>query len=116
MEKAWLVGSLRHRTVALLLMGLLASLSGGLVGVSFFWLESAANADLANRRLYRSEMNLASQYLVKGDFDGVRRTLDRFTADERLAGLRDFAWYYHEAAISPYLSVSNQGVRSRTWP
>jgi WD40 repeat protein/predicted Ser/Thr protein kinase len=108
LEKTWR-WCLRHRVVASLAAGLIFTLTAGLIGVSYFWMQSAENARLANRRLYRSEMNLAAQYLVSGDVQGVKRTLERIERDRQLSELRDFAWHYHKTAIAPFLQVSNQG-------
>jgi eukaryotic-like serine/threonine-protein kinase len=106
MEKGWR-WCLRHRAVTGLLLGLFASLSLGLIGVSFFGLQSAANARLANQRLYRSEMNLAAQHLSNGNIGGVRRTLGRFEASDELSEFRKFEWQYHKTAIAPFLHESN---------
>lgn len=107
-EKTWR-WCRRNKLVAGLLFGLFATLATGLISVSIFWRQSVENERLANRRLYRSEMNVVSQYLYKGDINGVKRTLNRFESEAALSRLRDFAWHYHKTAIAPFLQVSNQG-------
>ncbi len=99
----------RRPVVASLLLSLFLSLSLGLLGVSFFWLEAKKNAELTQRSLYRAQMNLAANYLDSGDIAGVRRALRRFAADTPLAGLRGFEWYYFDNVASPIIEVANQG-------
>jgi WD40 repeat protein/serine/threonine protein kinase len=99
----------RHPVVAGLLLSLFLSLTLGLSGVSFFWLEAEKNAALTQASLYRSQMNLAASSLHNGDVAGVRRALDRFGPDTPLAHLRRFEWHYFDSATAPILDVANQG-------
>jgi WD40 repeat protein/serine/threonine protein kinase len=99
----------RRPAVAGLLAGLILSLSSGLIGVSFFYWQAAKSAELTRQSLYRSQMNLAAEYLNKGDFTGLRQTLDRVTSDDRLTGLRGFEWRYYDAVTAPFVQVVNHG-------
>ena len=99
----------RRPTVAGLLAGLILSLSAGLIGVTFFYWQATRSAELTRRSLYRSQMNLAAEFLVKGDVTGVNQTLNRVTSDDRLADLRGFEWRYYDAFIAPFVQVVDQG-------
>jgi WD40 repeat protein/serine/threonine protein kinase len=99
----------RRPVVAGLLVSLFLSLSLGLLGVSYFWLNARRNAELMQQALYRSQMNLAANHLARGDLAGVRRSLDRFGADTPLARLRTFAWHYFDQATAPLVEVGNLG-------
>ena len=108
LEKTWRWCK-RHRAVAALLAGLILSLSCGLIGVSFFWMQAKSNAELMRRSLYRSQMNLAAEQLDKGDIAGVRQILSRFEPINQQDDLRGFEWYYHDARTAPFVQVFNQG-------
>ncbi len=108
LEKGWR-WCRRHRAVAALLAGLILSLSCGLIGVSFFWMQAKSNAELMRRSLYRSQMNLAAEHLDKGDIAGVRQMLSQFGPANRQDDLRGFEWYYHDAMTAPFVQVFNQG-------
>ncbi|MBD3675844.1 MAG: serine/threonine protein kinase [Planctomycetaceae bacterium] len=71
--------SKRYPLVAGLSLGLLLSLLGGLIGVTFFWLHAVENARVANETVYRSQMSLVAQRYVQGDLEGIRWTLDRIS-------------------------------------
>lgn len=108
LEKTWRWCK-RHRAVAGLLAGLILSLSCGLIGVSFFWMQAKSNAELMRRSLYRSQMNLAAEQLDKGDIAGVRQILSRFEPTNQQDDLRGFEWYYHDATTAPFVQVFSQG-------
>ena len=99
----------RRPTVAGLVASLILSLSAGLIGVAFFYWEATRNAELMRQSLYRSQMNLAAEYLMKGDITGVRQTLNRVLPDHRLAGLPGFEWRYYDALTALFVQVVNQG-------
>ena len=99
----------RRPAVASLVAGLILSLSVGLSGVSFFYWEATRNAGLTLQSLYRAQMNLAAEYLTKGDIAGVRQMLDRAESDHQLAGLRGFEWRYYDALTALFVQVANHG-------
>ena len=99
----------RHPVVTSLLLCLFLSLTLGLLGVSYFWLDAKQNAVLTQRALYRSQMNLAANYWRNGDIAGVKRALGRFGPDTPLAKLRGFEWYYFDNVTAPIVEVVNHG-------
>jgi WD40 repeat protein len=99
----------RRPAVAGLLGGLILSLSAGLIGVTSFYWQAVHSAGLTRRSLYRSQMNLAAEYSVRGDIAGVRQTLDRVESDDRLTGLRGYEWRYYDALTAPFMQVVHQG-------
>lgn len=106
-EKAWRWCK-RNKAVAILLFLFVTSLIVGMTTAWVFERRAVKNERLANRSLYRAEMNLVAQYLNKGDLNAVRQTLERFESGA-LSHLRNFAWYYHKRALSEYLQIANQG-------
>jgi WD40 repeat protein/predicted Ser/Thr protein kinase len=99
----------RRPVVTSLVAGLFLSLTLGLLGVSYFWLQAIRNAEATQRALYRSQMNLAANYLESGDTAGLRRVLDRYGPGTPLTGLREFGWYYFDQVASSVVEVSNLG-------
>jgi len=108
LERAWR-WCRRRPAVAGLLAGLILSLSAGLIGVTFFYWEATRSAERTCRSLYRARMNLAAEYLARGDIVGVRQMLDRVASDDRMAGLRGFEWRYFDASTMSFVQVANQG-------
>lgn len=96
-------------TASGLLASLILSLSAGLIGVTFFYWQATRSAELTRRSLYRSQMNLAAEYLGKGDITGLKQTLNRVASDDRSADLRGFEWRYYDALTAPYAQVVNPG-------
>lgn len=99
----------RRPVVASLIASLFLSLSLGLLGVSYFWLQARASEQRTEQSLYRAQMNLAATYLDSGDIAGVRRALGRFGPDTPQSGLRGFEWHYFDHATAGILDVANQG-------
>ncbi len=99
----------RRPVVTALVAGLFLSLTLGLLGVSFFWLDARKSAELTQESLYRSQMNLSASYLDNGDIAGVRRALSRYGPGTPLAGLRGFEWHYFDGVTAPIVDVANQG-------
>ena len=99
----------RRPAVAGLLASLILSLSTGLAGVSYFYWQAERSAESTRQALYRSEMNLASEYYERGDISGVRQMLDRVVSEGRAANLRGFEWRYFDRLIEPYVQNVNQG-------
>lgn len=99
----------RRPVVASLVAGLFLSLTSGLLGVSYFWLDARRSAELTQQSLYRSQMNSAAGHWEHGDMAGVRRSLEGYRTGTPLAGLRDFAWHYYDHVTSRVVDVANQG-------
>ena len=99
----------RRPAIASLLAGLILSLSTGLAGVSYFYWQAEKSAESTRQALYRSQMNLASEYYERGDISGVRQTLNRVETEGRFADLRGFEWQYFDKLIEPYVQSVNQG-------
>tara|TARA_R110002072_G_scaffold146075_1_gene292810 strand:+ start:77737 stop:80778 length:3042 start_codon:yes stop_codon:yes gene_type:complete len=99
----------RRPVVAGLLAGLFLSLTIGLFGVSIFWLRAEHVAEQNRRALYRSQMNLAAEFVSRGDVTGLEQALDRFLPTDRRPDLRKFEWYYHSQIRSQFISHWNQG-------
>ncbi|MHB8903194.1 MAG: protein kinase domain-containing protein, partial [Thermoguttaceae bacterium] len=99
----------RRPAVAGLLASLILSLSAGLAGVSYFYWQAVRSAELTRRSLYRSRMNLASEYYDQGDILGVQQALDRVVSDDGLAALRGFEWRYFDALTAPFSQIVNRG-------
>ncbi|MCA8997686.1 MAG: protein kinase [Planctomycetaceae bacterium] len=108
LEKAWRWCK-RHPSVSGLLSGLFLSLTIGALGMFVFWRLAEASADSARRSFYRSQMNLASQYVSDADISGVKETLAPFAQDPELAPLRSFEWYYFQNLVAPFQTVINAG-------
>lgn len=99
----------QYPVVVSLLTLLFLSLTLGLLGVSYFGLQSQKNAELTQRSLYRAQMNLTAGFLESGDIAGVRGALRRFGPDTPLDRLRGFEWYYFDRVASQVHEVANQG-------
>jgi WD40 repeat protein len=99
----------RRPAVAGLLASLFLSLTIGLCGVSAFWLRAEHVAEQNRQALYRSQMNLAAEFVARGDVTGVEQMLARFEPSDGLADLRGFEWYYHSALRSQFTAHWNQG-------
>lgn len=99
----------RRPVVAGLLVGLFFSLTIGLCGVSAFWLRAEHIAEQNRQALYRSQMNLAAEFVSRGDVTGLEQTLDRFMPTGGRPDLRDFEWHYHSQVRSLFVSHWNQG-------
>ena len=99
----------RRPVVAGLLVGLFLSLTIGLCGVSAFWLRAEHIAEQNRQALYRSQMNLAAEFVARGDVVGLDQTLDQFTPTDGRPDLREFEWHYHSRVRSLFTSHWNQG-------
>jgi serine/threonine protein kinase len=99
----------RRPVVAGLLVGLFLSLTIGLCGVSAFWLRAEHIAEQNRQALYRSQMNLAAEFVARGDVTGLEQTLDRFVPTDGRRDLRGFEWHYHSQVRSLFVSHWNQG-------
>lgn len=99
----------RRPAVAGLLASLFLSLTIGLCGVSAFWLRAEHVAEQNRQALYRSQMNLAAEFVARGDVSGIDQTLARFEPTDGRPDLRGFEWYYHSALRSQFVSHWNQG-------
>lgn len=108
MERVWRWCK-RRPAVAGLLASLFLSLIIGLLGVSAFWLRAEHVAEQNRQALYRSQMNLAAEFVARGDVSGIEQTLARFEPDDGRPDLRGFEWYYHSALRSQFASHWNQG-------
>ncbi|MEW4486896.1 serine/threonine-protein kinase [Thalassoglobus sp. JC818] len=100
----------RRPGVALLIAGLISSLTFGLVGVSYFWYRSETNAALTDQAYYRSQMRLGAEYEIRGDIDGVKASLSPFGPEQRLADLRGFEWDYLNHRLAPYIGRIKTGT------
>ncbi|MEZ5944421.1 MAG: serine/threonine-protein kinase [Planctomycetaceae bacterium] len=99
----------RNKLVTSLVVGLLTALTLGILGVTGFAWTASHNARVANERLYRSEMNLASENLSAGDITGLTRVLDRCETNPELADLKGFEWDYYQRYLNQFAFTSNQG-------
>ncbi len=99
----------RRPAVAGLLASLFFSLTIGLCGVSAFWLRAEHIAEQNRQALYRSQMNLAAEFVTRGDVSGLDQTLARFEPSDGRPDLRGFEWSYHSALRSQFTSHWNQG-------
>lgn len=99
----------RRPVVAGLLVGIFFSLTVGLCGVSAFWLRAEQIAEQNRQALYRSQMNLAAEFVSRGDVTGLEQTLDRFMPTDGRPDLRGFEWHYHSQVRSLFVSHWNQG-------
>ena len=108
-ERAWRWCQ-RRPTISSLAVGLFLSLSIGLASVSYYWRQAEQSDTFTRKALYRSQMNLAAEYLQRSDIEALRQTLDRFSSEERLAALRGFEWHYFDGRASSFERIINQGV------
>ena len=92
-----------------MLASLFLSLTIGLCGVSAFWLRAEHIAEQNRQALYRSQMNLAAEFIARGDVTGVEQTLAQFEPNDGRADLRGFEWHYHSQIRSLFASYWNQG-------
>ncbi|MDF1742490.1 MAG: protein kinase [Gimesia sp.] len=99
----------RRPLVANLLFGLFASLVLGIVGIGYYSIEATQNANQNRKALYRSNMNLASEYFAKGDYAGVKRIVDQMDSDQQLADVKGFEWYFFKNFLSAIYQTVHQG-------
>ena len=99
----------RRPVVAGLLVGIFLSLTVGLCGVSAFWLRAEHVAEQNRQAFYRSQMNLAAEFVSRGDVTGLEQMLDRFMPTDGRPDLRGFEWHYHSQVRSLFVSHWNQG-------
>lgn len=103
-EKVWR-WCRRRPGVATLLASLFLSLTCGLLGVSYFWIEAEASANISNRMFYRSQMKLALQYLALGDPIALKETLFPFEDGQSLADLKGFEWDYYDTRADIFQQI-----------
>jgi|GEM_PF-2020241 len=108
-ERAWRWCQ-RRPTTSSLVAGLFLSLTIGLLSVSYFWRQAERSDTFTRKSLYRSQMNLAPEYLARADIVALRQTLDRFRSDDRLGQLRGFEWHYFENAARQFRQTMSQGT------
>lgn len=99
----------RRPLVANLLFGLFASLLLGIVGIGYYSIEATQNANQNRNALYRSNMNLASEYFAKGDYAGVRRIVDQVDSNQQLDEVKGFEWYFFKNFLSAIYQTVHQG-------
>lgn len=107
-EKVWRWCQ-RRPAVAGLMATTFLSLSLGLIGVTFFGLEAARNAQQSQLSLYRSRMNLAKEYWRRGDVTAIRQTLAPYDEGSDTSHYRGFEWYYYRHLLMPFRQVVNHG-------
>ena len=100
----------RRPTISTLAVGLFLSLSIGLASVSYYWRQAEQSDTFTRKALYRSQMNLAAEYLQRSDIEALRQTLDRVSSGDRLAELRGFEWHYFDRRARAFERIINQGV------
>lgn len=107
---------LRRPVVAVLMAGLFLSLTSGLAGVSWFWLqaeeyaeETREYAEETERSLYRARMRLTSEALSAGDINGMRNYLNHYSPVAELTHLAEFEWRYFQSIASQFLCLVNHG-------
>ncbi len=99
----------RRPLVANLIFGLFASLVLGIVGIGYYSIEATQNANQTRKALYRSKMNLASEYFAKGDYTGVRRIVDQMNSDQQFADVKGFEWHFFKSFLSAIYQTVHQG-------
>lgn len=99
----------RRPAIAALLALLFLSLSSGLTGVTYFWLQAENNAAQLRDSLYLSQISLTGVQLNNGDLAGVRSTLKRVGEDPRLDAVRGFEYGYYSGEIEPLRRIANHG-------
>lgn len=104
-EKVWR-WCRRRPGVALLLVSLFLSLSGGLSGVSYYAWRAAQSAQVAQEQYYRSQMKLAQGALNQGDIDALKETLHPFADGQHLSRLRGIEWSYFNKQTQLFLRTS----------
>lgn len=92
-----------------LAIGLVSSLTIGLIGVSYFWLQASRSADSALRSLYRARMNLVAGHIANGNISAVRDILTQVADDSTLASHRGFETGYYQNVTAPLVVVANHG-------
>lgn len=100
----------RRPAISSLMFGLFLSLTIGLLSVSAFWRQAERSDAFTRQSLYRSQMNLASEYFWRADVAALRQTLDRFRTEERLMPLRGFEWHYFDSLTRQFKQTMNQGA------
>jgi WD40 repeat protein len=105
----------RNRMVASLLTLLFLSLSIGLAGTTFYWLQARdywlrakTETEKTRRSLYASQMVLASDFLGNGEIEATRLVLDRFRAPE-LQHFRGFEWHYMAHKMGRFKQFAHHG-------
>lgn len=107
-EKTWR-WCRRKPLVAGLITGIIASLTTGLIGISYFWLLSIENADLTRQALFRSHMILSSKLWDNGDIVGLDEALSPYQPGGVSSDLADFSWRYFATSRAPYLQIVHHG-------
>ena len=90
----------RYPLVSGLAAAFVGSLTAGLVGVSYFFLQATQSASEAHASLYRIRMNLMANSLRSGELNSVRRGLADIAADDDLSPFRDFAYGYFRSELA----------------
>lgn len=99
----------KRPTITALAVGLVSSLTIGLIGVSYFWLQASRSADTALRSLYRARMNLVAGHIANGNISAVRDILAQVANDSTLASRRGFETGYYQTITAPLVTFANQG-------
>lgn len=107
----------RNRAVASLLTLLFLSLSIGLAGTTFYWLQARdylhqaeAETEKTQRSLYASRMTLAADLLSQGEIEAAGQMLDRFRSPE-LEHFRGFEWHYLVDHLARFKQSVQHGSR-----
>jgi WD40 repeat protein/serine/threonine protein kinase len=108
-ERAWRWCQ-RRPAVSGLAAGLFLSLSIGLAAVSHYWQQAERSDAFTRKALYRSQMNLAAEYLDRSDIDALRQSLGRFSSDDRMAAQRGFEWNYFDGITRTVTQSMNHGA------
>ncbi|QDT32145.1 serine/threonine-protein kinase [Thalassoglobus polymorphus] len=101
-EKTWR-WCRRRPGVATLLASLFLSLSLGLAGVSYFWIQALRSAEIANGMFYRAQMNLATEHLRSGDIHALKQVVLPFMDGEGLESFRGFEWNYFNSKSNVFM-------------
>jgi WD40 repeat protein/predicted Ser/Thr protein kinase len=107
-EKVWR-WCRRKPMVAGLVCGIFSSLALGLLGITYFWYQTAQNAERTRQALYRTHMNLAGALWRNGDIAGMDRTLVNYGPHGPSNDLADFSWHHFATAREPFVRVVNHG-------
>lgn len=99
----------RNQTVCGLLASVIASLSLGLAGTSYYWLRSERSARQQQQALYRTHMLLASNFWSHGDVSGVKTVLSNYVSGSPASDLRSSEWYYLDRSLEPFVQISEHG-------
>lgn len=114
-ERAWR-WCRKRPAITGLAVGLVSSLTIGLLGVSYFWLEASRSAaaashsaEVALRSLYRARMNLMAVHVESGNIAAATEMLDQVAADPALRAMRGFEGDYYRRLTEPMNAVANHG-------